>query len=96
MSEKFDCPQCGQDLRLPADTQKRIRTLESRLAEAKEAIEKFVNDFDKLRKRQHELLVEGQNLESASKNWQEFPDDFSISIEPLREALAAIGGRSEK
>ena len=58
----------------------------------KKAIEDFLADFDRGAKRQRELLVEGQTLETASKNWEEFPEDFSIDIMPLREAIEGKGG----
>lgn len=66
--------------------------LEKKLALAQEALEKFFGDFDRIEKRQHELLVEGQTLESASKNWDSFPEDFSIDVMGLRSALEVLRG----
>lgn len=50
---------------------------------------KFESGFKAFSDRQHKLLVEGQSLESASKNWDKFPEAFNFDLAPLWEALAA-------
>lgn len=65
----------------------------SALEKVKELVEelrKFKEGWDKFSKRQHELLVEGQDLKSASKNWEDFPEDFSFDFEPLLKVFAAF------
>lgn len=54
------------------------------------SLEKFKQVFEAFGKRQRELLVEGQNLESASKNWDSFPEAFNFDLAPIFEALAAF------
>lgn len=50
----------------------------------------LVDQFERMKKRQDDLLVHGQTFESASRNWDEHPEAFSehtIDFQPLIDAL---------
>jgi hypothetical protein len=59
-----------------------------------EACRNVALQFEAIKKRQHELLVEGQTLESAAANWDEATLGQSIDFEPLIAAIAKAEGRS--
>lgn len=58
------------------------------VGELVEALDKFRTDFKSMEMQQKRKLVLGQTLETASKNWEEFPEMLSLDLEPLFKALA--------
>lgn len=53
-----------------------------------EAIAKLITQFKIIQMNQNRLLVRGQDLESASKNWEEAASNQVLEFEPVMEALA--------
>lgn len=51
------------------------------------AAKNVLDQFEAMKRHQHKLLVEGQTLESASKNWKEATDIPFIDFTALQEAL---------
>lgn len=50
--------------------------------------QKLKEQFEAIKTEQHSLLVEGQDLKTASENW-DIASDFSMDFQPLFDALAA-------
>lgn len=54
-----------------------------------EARRQQVQWFEAIKKKQHALLIEGQDLDSASKNWEEATTlDSPLDFEPVITALS--------
>lgn len=76
-----------------------VEEREALIADLVGAIEQVVGQFNRMKERQNQLLVQGQTVESASKNWEEFPEDFSadsIDFNPLIEALSKARERLQE
>ena len=77
---------------LSKEKNNQITKLEKKVAAYREVACNLVSDFKKFSSRQHELLVEGQTLDSASKNWESYPEVFnmqSIDFRPLIKLVEA-------
>lgn len=61
-----------------------------------EACEKIKTQFKCISMHQHRLLIRGQDLESASKNWDEATEGQFIDFEELFESLATFHKQTAK
>ena len=97
------CPKCDGDTgpRKMMELRETKEKLEAERQKAKgllEASEFLIKQFKRMEQRQFELLVKGQNLETASKNWADFPEEFesnSLDFGVLMKAVAAYQERSD-
>jgi hypothetical protein len=64
--------------------------MDDRWQQLLKAAEDVVAQFQAMSQRQHELLVEGQTLESAAENWDEATLGQFIDLHPLMDAVAAL------
>lgn len=61
-----------------------------------EALEKFQTKVRSLEMGQKRKLVLGQTIESASENWDSFPEMFQLDLNPVFQALAAFNTTTGK
>jgi hypothetical protein len=71
-----------------------LTSLRSRNERLEQACKEWVQWFDYIQAHQHENLVNGQTLESASDNWNSMVTP-SPSIEKMKEALKENGKNEE-
>lgn len=55
-----------------------------------EVCERLITQFKVIQMHQHRLLVRGQDLESASKNWEEATEGMSLDFEPLMQEVEKL------
>lgn len=59
------------------------------------AAKAVVAQFEAISRRQHELLVLGQTLESAAANWDEATLGQSLDFQPLIDAIVRIEAKGK-
>jgi hypothetical protein len=74
------------------DKKSREESLSQALRELVQVTKAHIEQFEKMKVKQHELLVEGQTFETACENWDEATMGISLDFQPLINQVKTAEG----